>query len=189
MCDLTTECRWINGPKFLILTEDQWPRSERAPDFDDGARELEVKASVLTTSATPSLSMVAWERYSSWRKMVRVYSWWMRYKFKLECKVKKQCPPSGRQGKILCANDLTEASLALYQLAQIESFKEDFEDLQANRTLPHNTSLLPLQLIFLGGVIRVEGRLNKASIPFEAKHQVILSPSTSNFKTPGSRSS
>ena len=31
ICDLTPECRWINGPKFLMLTEDHWPRSERAP--------------------------------------------------------------------------------------------------------------------------------------------------------------
>ena len=153
MCDLTPECRWINGPKFLMLTEDQWPRSERASEFDDS--ELEVKASVLTTSATPSVSMVTWERFSSWRKLVRVYAWWMKYKFKLKCKVNKKCPSSERQGKTLCADELKEASLALCQLAQIESFKEDYEDLQANRALPHNSSLLPLQPIFLGGVIRV----------------------------------
>ena len=175
MCDLTPECRWISGPTFLMLSKDQWPRSEKKAEFDDS--KLEVKASVLTTSATSSVSMVAWERHSSWKKLVRVYAWWMRYKFKLKCKVRKQCPPSERQGKMLCANDLKEASLALCQLAQIESYKEDYEDLQANRALPHNSSLLPLQPIFFGGVIRVGGRLNKAPIPFEAKHQVILPPS------------
>ena len=70
---------------------------------------------------------------------MRVYGWWMRYKFKLKCRVKKQCPPSERQEEMLCADDLKEASLALCQLAQIESFKEDYEDLQANRALPHNS--------------------------------------------------
>ena len=87
MCDLTPECQWISGPTFLVLSEDHWPRSERIAEFDDG--ELEVKALVLTTSATPSMSMVAWERYSSWMKLVHVYTWWMRYKFKLKCKAKK----------------------------------------------------------------------------------------------------
>ena len=90
-CDLTTE--WISGPTFLVLSEDQRPRSERIAEFDDG--ELEVKALVLTTSATPRVSMVAWERFSSWMKLVRVYAWWMRYK--LKCEAKKQCPPSERQ--------------------------------------------------------------------------------------------
>ena len=91
MCDLTTE--WITGPTFLVLSEDQRPRGERIAEFDDG--ELEVKALVLTTSATPRVSMVAWERFSSWMKLVRVYAWWMRYK--LKCEAKKQCPPSERQ--------------------------------------------------------------------------------------------
>lgn len=78
---------------------------------------------------------------------------------------------------MLCANDLKEASLALCQLAQIESYKEDYEDLQANRVVPHNSSLLLLQPTFLDRVIRAGSSLNKAHIPFEAKHQVILPPS------------
>ena len=77
---------------------------------------------------------------------------------------------------MLCADDLKEVSIALCQLAQIESFKEDYEDIQANKALLHNSSLLPVQPIFLGGVIRVGDRLNNASIPFEEKHQLILSP-------------
>lgn len=69
-----------NDPTFLMLSEDQWPRSERIAEFEDG--ELEVKALVLTTSATPGVSMVACEKYSSWMKLVRLYAWWMRYKFR-----------------------------------------------------------------------------------------------------------
>ena len=62
------------------------------------------------------------------------------------------------------------------QLAQIESFKEDYKDLQANRALSLNSSLLPLQPVLVDGIMRVGGRLDKAPIPFEAKHQVILPP-------------
>ena len=81
-----------------------------------------------------------------------------------------------RQTKVLNANDVTEATLALCQLAQIESFKEDYKDLQANRALSRNSSLLPLQPVLVDGIMRVGGRLDKAPIPFEAKHQVILPP-------------
>ena len=44
---------------------------------------------------------------------MRVDAWWMRYKFKLKCKAQKQSPPSELQGKMLCTDDLKEASLAL----------------------------------------------------------------------------
>ena len=77
---------------------------------------------------------------------------------------------------MLSAADLQEASLALCKQAQIESFKEDYEDLWAERPLPRDSSLLPLQPILVNGIIRVGGLLNKAPIPFEAKHLVIIPP-------------
>ena len=172
--DLTPECRWISGPKFLSLLSEQWPSNEAVPEIDES--ELELKASVFTTSSTPVMNLVEWEKYSCWRRLVRLYAWWMRYKFKLRCQARNRSPPPERQTKVLNADDLTEATLALCQLAQIESFKEDYKDLQGNRALSRNSSLLPLQPVLVDGIMRVGGRLDKAPIPFEAKHQVILPP-------------
>ena len=76
----------------------------------------------------------------------------------------------------LSAADLEEASMALCKQAQVESFKDDYKDLEANRTLLSNSSILPLQPVLVDGIIRVGGRLTKAPIPYEAKHQVLLFP-------------
>ena len=76
----------------------------------------------------------------------------------------------------LSAVDLQEAKLALSKQAQIESFQDDYKDLQTNRSLAPKSSLLPLQPVLIDGVIRVGSRLERAPIPFEAKHQVLLSP-------------
>ena len=122
------------------------------------------------------MNLVEWEKYSCWRRLVRLYAWWMRYKFKLRCQVRNRSPPPERQTKVLRGDDLTEATLALCHLAQIESFKEDYKDLQVNRALSRNSSLLPLQPVLVDKIVRVGGRLDKAPIPFEAKHQVILPP-------------
>lgn len=100
----------------------------------------------------------------------------MRFIFKLKCKVQKRNPPPVRLTKILSADDVVEASSALCRQAQIESFEEDYIALQSNKVLPRNSSLLRLQPVYVDGVIRVGGRLNKAPILFEAKHQVILPP-------------
>ena len=125
---------------------------------------------------SPSVCMVQWERYSSWKKLCRHYAWWMRFRFNLRCKAKKISPPPERQIKYLSAVDLQEAKLALSKQAQIESFQDNYKDLQANRSPTPNSSLLPLQSVLIDGVIRVGGWLERAPIPFEAKHQVLLSP-------------
>lgn len=101
------------------------------------------------------MNMVEWERYFSWRKLVRLYAWWMRYKFNLRCKAKKLSPPPERQTKNLNADDLKKASLALYKIAQIESFQEDYKDLQPEKALSSKSSLLPLQPVLVEGILRV----------------------------------
>ena len=77
---------------------------------------------------------------------------------------------------VLSAADLEEASMTLCKQAQVESFKADYKDLEANRTLPSNSSILSLQPVLVDGIIRVGGRLTKAPIPYEAIHQVLLFP-------------
>ena len=91
-------------------------------------------------------------------------------------KARRRSPPPERRTKNLCADDFKESSSALCMIAQIESFEEEYKELQANRALSSKNPLLPLQPFLMEGVIRVGGRLNKAWIPFEAKHQTILSP-------------
>ena len=61
--DLTPESRWISGPEFLTLPEEQWPSSEDLLDIEES--KLEVKASVLTTVTTPVVKLIEWEKYSS----------------------------------------------------------------------------------------------------------------------------
>ena len=133
--ELTPQSRWISGPDFLLQPKVEWPRVEELPVIDE--QELEVKGSVLVMSTSPSVCMVQWERYSSWKKLCRHYARWMRFRFNLRCKAKKISPPPERRIEYLSAVDLQE--------------DED-------------------------GVIRVGGRLERAPIPFEAKHQVLLSP-------------
>lgn len=53
----------------------------------------------------------------------------------------------------LSAADLVEASMAQYKRAQVESFKDGYKDLEANRALSSISSLLPLQPILVDGII------------------------------------
>ena len=85
-------------------------------------------------------------------------------------------PPPERQIKNLTADDLEEALFALCKIAQIESFKQKYKDLQASWAMSSKSPLLPLRPLLTEGIVRVGGHLDKAPIPFEARHQVVLSP-------------
>ena len=47
---------------------------------------------------------------------------------------------------------------------------------QASWALSSKSPLLPLRPVLTEGIVRVGGHLDKALIPFEARHQVVLSP-------------
>jgi len=55
-------------------------------------------------------------------------------------------PPPKRQTKNLTADDLEEALFALCKIAEIESFKQEYKDLQASRALSSKSQLLPLRM-------------------------------------------
>jgi len=149
--ELTPYCRWIIGPEFQMLHEAEWPSTKEVPVIDE--TELEIKGSVLAVVTTPSIDMVQWEKYSSWRKLHRLYAWWMRYKCVLRCRAKKISPLPERQAMVLSTANLEEASMALCKQAQVESFKEDYKDLEANRALSPNSSILQLQPVLVDGII------------------------------------
>ena len=77
---------------------------------------------------------------------------------------------------ILSAADLEEASMATCKQAQVESFKDDYKELVANQASSSNSSLLPLQSVLFDRIMRDGGLLTKVPIPYEARHQALLSP-------------
>ena len=178
--ELTPESRWISGTQFLMLPEEEWLSSKE--DLRVNESELEVGVSVLTNLIAPSVIVVEWEKYSTWKSLIRLYVWWIRYKFNLRCKVKKVSPPPGWQTKILTDDDLKEAALVSCKIAQIESFEEEYKDLQASRTLLSKSPLLPLR-----PVLTESCRLDKALIPLVGNSPSARSTKTSFVQVAGSR--
>ena len=97
--------------------------------------ELKVRASVLTMFIVPSMIVIEWERNSTWKRLIGLYTWWITNKLNLRCKVKIVSPPPEWQTKNLIADDLEEALFALCKIAQIELFKQEYKDLQASWAL------------------------------------------------------
>ena len=75
--------RWQNGPEFLKLPKESWPIENTKPDQEEvekECRKTEVVGAVTTATTTCAIDC---ERFSSWRRLVRVTPWVLRMKTKL----------------------------------------------------------------------------------------------------------
>lgn len=79
------------------------------------------------------------------------------------------------RGKSLSLEDLIQAEIQLIQYSQKQHFSEEIEALRKNAPVKKRSQLYKLDPVLQGGILRVGGRLNKAAMPEESKHPVILS--------------
>ncbi|KAL0153126.1 hypothetical protein M9458_051582, partial [Cirrhinus mrigala] len=152
---------WLIGPRFL------W---KKEIDAKRGILELsvgdpEVKAvQVLKTEAVMQVDFQQQlSRFSKWTTVVNVIARIQR----LAKKVKISEP--------LSVEERRRASFTLVRLAQQDAFKEELHVLsQESGKLPCNHPLYQLDPFIQDGIMRVGGRLRKASVPFELRHPAIL---------------
>ena len=165
--DLRPAHPWINGPAFLYEEEDNWPKSEHIPALDEDNEEIRKSAVIqVTHKFVPLLDMA---RFSSWKKIVRVFVYITR--FVDGC---RKCRTFVNEIPSPTVDEFEAAKLKAIRQVQEECFHADILSLKENGSLPHKSSLQRLMPFFKDDVLRVGGRLKHATIPFAAKHQIIL---------------
>ena len=129
---ITSDSRWLNGPAFLLLPEDQWPedipKANPTPDLV-ADRPVEV---VQSAEVTPRLSsqLVDLSRYSSFGKVCRITAYVRRFIQNCRSKSKGQA----RTGP-LEVQEVKEAKLMLIKSAQKEAFAHEISNIEAERPL------------------------------------------------------
>lgn len=152
---------WLTGPKFL------WEREVVA---DQGTTELlvgdpEVKATqVLRTDASEHFnSEERLSRFSKWTNAVNAIA-------RIQRLIKKT-----KTKEPLNVEEKRKASCTLIKLAQQNAFREELQILSKKTgKLPCNHKLYQLNPHLVDDVLRVGGRLNKATAPFDVRHPILL---------------
>ncbi|XP_074651593.1 uncharacterized protein LOC141906247 [Tubulanus polymorphus] len=165
---------WFRGPDFLNLNVDDWPTdsSDRTLPDDD----VEVKRNVIVVNSATlkpihPIEKLA-DRFSCWQKFKRSVAWWIQCVRRLRDKVKGTVNSYKRY---LTPVMLNEAENRIIQHVQKNSFPKEMITL--NHKNPYVTKDSPLYRLdpyIKDGLIRVGGRISRASIPFDEKHQIIL---------------
>lgn len=193
--------RWIEGPEFLYLPEEQWPvldiKSAVVPaDDSEVKREPAVNAIVKHPQSSTDRLI---NYFSSWRKLKISVAWFLELKrvllllsqkrrefeemerdkdpgamISIQQKLKRFKATFG--GTVLTPENYDEAEKAIIHFVQSHKFKSEIASLKnGSENVSKDSALYRLGPILEDGILRVGGRLRKAALPSETKHPVILS--------------
>ena len=192
--------RWINGPAFLWKTEDQWPINQDHSEGTFGLQNNDPEVKKHVTMATTEILKVDSEKtslcervkyFSDWYRAKRAIALCTPYTRSLRARVqRKKCKEElTREEKV---TDIESAECTIIRAVQISVFKEELDILkQIKRKNPDPNSRVFAQqrktniktysslykldpFVDDDGILRVGGRLRRASLSDDMKFPIIL---------------
>ena len=187
--DLSAESRWFRGPAFLHEGEESWPSKSRPGQTDcteEGKQEL--SKINLSFQSKKSLLLFDAEKFSSWLRLLRITAYVLRFIFK--CKIaglqkeqknvssdnqEKNTGPDVNLEEALEPEEIKNVERYWVREAQRERFTEELTNLKGGGTVSKKSQLWRLSpFMDSDRILRVDGRLQLSSLPYDAKHPVIL---------------
>ena len=152
---------WQHGPDFLHQPRDEWPDEVKIEsNLPDADFDKERRRETVVLAASQTCDVIDYERFSSWRKLIRVTALVLKFVKKLKARSRKEKDPS--EG--LTPTDLEEGEKYIFKNVQ--------RSLKARIEKGELKSLSPF--IDEHGIVRVGGRIDRAIASFEQKHPALL---------------
>ncbi|XP_062700456.1 uncharacterized protein LOC134284909 [Aedes albopictus] len=169
---------WWSGPTWLAEDSATWNRTNPSDDLDETTLEVRKRFQTLNVAIINSGSTYEIEKHilanrSSIGAACRQLACVQRFIFNLKSKASTQY--ERRSGAIL-PSELHAARMQLIRLAQHEGYEEEAKSLAKGNEVHPKSKIISSLYPFLDGTgtIRVGGRLQQSSFPFEVKHPAIL---------------
>eukprot|EP00057_Strongylocentrotus_purpuratus_P025475 XP_011679949.1 PREDICTED: uncharacterized protein LOC100891320 [Strongylocentrotus purpuratus] len=157
--------RWQYGPDFLCQPKSEWPEEPKlegkVPEVESERRR---EQSVLIVTHSDE-DVIDYKRFSSWRKLIRVTSYVLKFVRRLRSKCRQEIDDSDNDtSSTLTPDELEQGEAFLIQNAQ-KSLKGRVEKGELKALSAYTDST---------GIIRVGGRVDRAEMSFERKHPALL---------------
>jgi hypothetical protein len=158
--------RWLTGPEFLQQPIEEWPKEDSKPDATEVERECIKKKTVgmVTTEAVELKNVIECKDYSSWKRLLRVSAWVLKFKNKLMAKIGRVRDENSVAEESLTPNELEESRKVWIKEAQ-KSLKDRLKRNEFRTLSPFEDE---------EGIIRVGGRVENALVSYETKHPALL---------------
>ena len=172
---ITSGSSWLNGPAFLFLPEEKWPKGnstlESCKQIVDDPRAQEPTVTWIGAVKDTKNECFSPAKYSSLTKFLRVTAYLARFIY--NCRHSK----SERRIGTLLVQEIEQARMFWIRNAQAESFPQEVTALVSKQLVSSKSKLVSLSpFLDEHGIIRAGGRIQRAEIPFCTRHPIVLSP-------------
>ncbi|KAF8784540.1 hypothetical protein HNY73_010203 [Argiope bruennichi] len=167
------DCRlWWEGPTFLTSSEADWPKQPVFKNNDSVLKEKKKTACVFAAILKNDLIDSLIEKYSSYTKLINVLCFCIR--FINNCKTGKVNNSTGIIEPITSKERIFARNI-IVKYVQTVFFDAEINCIRSNQIMPKKSPLSALcPFIDKDGLLRVGGRLQNASLQYNAKHPIIL---------------
>ncbi|KAI5633398.1 pao retrotransposon peptidase domain-containing protein [Phthorimaea operculella] len=167
--DLVSHPLWW-GPQWLTESPQEWPFNECRAPLGPPDRGLRVNVGQLVPKPNPAFLL---ERYSSLDKLLGVTGWIKRF-------VNNCRKPQAERNftPVLSPAERNAALCSLVRVVQAEHFEEEVRLLRDGRGKLKGGIVRLNPFLDEQGMLRVGGRLRNASLPFSARHPLLLPKGT-----------
>lgn len=150
---------WWNGPHQLLFTNKLSPNVEKF----ETTEEAKPNKIVVLTASTEKFDIPV---VSSYSKLKRIIAYVLIFASKCR-KIKR--------GNDITIADLQLAEISIIKIAQREEFHGELQQLHKNQCVGTKSRIIQLTpFLDSKGIMRVGGRLKNATVPYDAKHQILL---------------
>lgn len=155
---------WWHGPTFLLKNEENWPK--KIINKPISSKYLEEKSQMMINVIQIASSNPIIEHFSAYEKLLRFSVRCFQWRFS-----KKEIK------KPISVDDITQAEIRLVRVVQSDMFKAEIINLRkgwpvSNKSLIHNLD----PYLDKEGVLRVGGRIHRATMTENERHPIILLP-------------
>ena len=158
---------WKEGPEFLVKSKSSWPKITEQLKINENDPELIKSKLVFCSNVSKTPIEILLESSSSWYQIKIRVAWFLQFMYNLK--------NNDWTTRKLTLWRINEAENAIWRIIQNSSFQSSILTLKTKKFLPKNDRLVRLNpFIDNLGLLRVGGRLENSTAPFETKHPLII---------------